>query len=274
MKNRIRINITLFVAAAAVGSMLMRSHGIVRAEIAAPPKTVVHVTPPAPVLDDARRLSELAQRRKHVADAIGPKAMLVMFSAEPRVYTNDVDFPFRQENNLFYLTNLNQKGATLVLMPGTQFPEILFLLRRNPAAETWTGHMYSPEEAARLSGIREIWAINEFEPFMKAVHAKQFFAAPPEGVLMSANRGAPSLGDNTSALMTAAANNEAAIYLLANFSAVGESKEYRQEQRFAAAWGKESGFNVQNIAPIFAQMRARKSAMELELLQHAIDISI
>ena len=67
------------------------------------------VTPPAPVFDDATRLGELAARRKHVADTIGAKAMLVLFSTEPRVYTNDVDYQFRQENNLYYLTNLNQK---------------------------------------------------------------------------------------------------------------------------------------------------------------------
>src|ERR1041385_8455326 len=82
------------------------------------PATTIHLTPPAPVFDDAKRLDELAARRRQIAEAIGPKAVLVMFSTEPRVYTNDVDFPFRQENNLFYLTNLNQKGATLVMMPG------------------------------------------------------------------------------------------------------------------------------------------------------------
>src|SRR5882762_5638936 len=97
----------------------------------APP--AIRITPPAPVFDEAKRLDELAARRKTVAEKIGPGAMLVMFSAEPRVYTNDVDYAFRQENNLFYLTNLNQEGATLVTMPGTQLPEILFLVRRNPA---------------------------------------------------------------------------------------------------------------------------------------------
>jgi Xaa-Pro aminopeptidase len=272
MKNGIRINIALFFGAAAVACGLIRPDRIARAD--RPPATVVRITPPAPRFDDARRLAELAARRKHVAETIGPKSMLVMFSTEPRVYTNDVDFPFRQENNLFYLTNLNQKGATLVLLPGSQFSEILFLPRRNAAAETWTGHMYSPEEAARLSGIKEIWANSEFEPFMKALRSKEPYAPGPENVLMSANRGAPSLGDNPSSLLTAAANNEATIYLLASFPTLGESKEYRQEQRFAASWGKESGFTIQNVAPIFAQMRARKSAMELELLQHAIDISI
>ena len=274
MKSVFRSNIVLFFGAAAVASMLLSADGKVRADNVTPPATVVRVTPPAPVFDDAKRLSELAARRKHVADAIGPKALLVLFSTEPRVYTNDVDFPFRQENNLFYLTNLNQKGATLVLMPGTQFPEILFLPRRNAAAETWTGHMYSSEEAARLSGIKEIWANSELEPFIKAVRSRESYAPQPENILMSANRASPSMGDKTSELMTAAHNNEATIYLLANSSVIGESKEYRQEQRFAASWGKESGFTVQNVAPIFAQMRARKSAMELELLQHAIDISI
>jgi Xaa-Pro aminopeptidase len=91
-----------------------------RATVAAnePEPPAIRITPPAPVFDDAKRLDELAARRKKVADSIGPKSMLVLFGAEPRVYTNDVDFPFRQENNFFYLTNLNQQREILVLMPG------------------------------------------------------------------------------------------------------------------------------------------------------------
>src|SRR6267378_4759759 len=109
--------------------------------------SAIRVTPPAPVFDEGKRLAELAERRARVARTIGPKAILVLFSAEPRVYANDVDYEYRQANNLYYLTNLKQKGATLVLMPGNPAtPEILFLPRRNPAAETWTGHMYRPEE--------------------------------------------------------------------------------------------------------------------------------
>jgi Xaa-Pro aminopeptidase len=274
MKNGIRINSVLFFSAAAIASMMMQSGRAARADNVAGPATVVRVTPPAPVLDDAKRLAELAARRRHVAEAIGPKAMLVMFSTEPRVYTNDVDFPFRQENNLFYLTNLNQKGATLVLMPGTQTPEILFLPVRNAAAETWTGHMYSPEEAARLSGIKEIWAAGEFTAFVKALRGKESYVPKPENVLMSANGGASSSPSNSTGALAAAQNNETAIYLLASFPTLGESKEYRQEQRFAASWTKDSGFTIQNAAPIFAQMRAKKSTIELDLLQHAIDISI
>src|SRR5919107_832440 len=78
----------------------------------------IRITPPAPAFDDKDRIAELKQRRERVAQSIGPQSFVILFSTEPRVYTNDVDYPYRQENNLYYLTNLNQKGATLVLMPG------------------------------------------------------------------------------------------------------------------------------------------------------------
>src|SRR6266851_1588077 len=235
------------------------------------PAPAIRITPPAPAFDDAKRLDELAARRKHVADAIGAKAMLVLFSTEPRVYTNDVDYAYRQENNLYYLTNLNQKRATLVLMPGNaQCPEVLFLPRRNAAAETWTGHMYSAEEAAKLSGIREIWEAGEVGAFVNALRKHEAYRPKPENILMSSATVSAGGFEN---LFSAAASNQASLYLL-QFPPEGESREYRQEQRFAATGTKESGFAIQNASPIFAQMRVRKSPMELQLMQHAIDISI
>src|SRR6185503_4565059 len=169
---------------AIVGSTCMNSS--VPARAAEPP--VFRITPPAPVFNQAKRLEELAGRRKRVADAIGPNGIMILFSAEPRVYANDVDYQFRQENNLFYLTNLNQKRATLVLMPGNPaLPEVLFLPRRDPRAETWTGHMYSPEEAAELSGIKEIWEASEFGPFVSALNKHEAYRPGADKVLRSAN---------------------------------------------------------------------------------------
>ena len=146
----------------------------------------IKVAPPAPVFDERERLAELANRRARVAAKIGQRAMLVLFSTEPRVYTNDVDYEYRQENNLFYLTNLKQKSAILVMMPGNpQTPEILFLPRRDPSAETWTGHMYSPEEARDLSGIREIWDANEFEPFIRSIRTRQAYRPKTEALFLT-----------------------------------------------------------------------------------------
>jgi len=237
-----------------------------------PGTSVIRATPPAPVFDEKARLAELADRRARVGQSIGPKSILILFSTEPRVYTNDVSYQYRQENNLYYLTNLKQSRATLVMIPGNSLlSEILFVPRRNPGAETWTGHMYSPEEVAEISGIREIWEESEFEPFIAAVRNRQPYRPKPENVLMSSQTAASNqMGFDS--LFGAASKNEAQLYLLVPRDS--ESKEYAHEQRFAADWVKTAtGYAVRNVFPIFGEMRVRKSPMELQLLQHAIDIS-
>ncbi|HEY0101560.1 MAG TPA: aminopeptidase P family protein [Pyrinomonadaceae bacterium] len=256
--------------------------------------TAIRVTPPAPVFDDQARLAELAARRARVAQEIGKQSLLVLFSGQPRVYTNDVDYEFRQENNLFYLTGLKQQRATLVLIPGhPATPEILFIPRRNPAAETWTGHMYSPEEARAISGITEIWEATEFEPFMRALRARRGYRPKDEAILLSnvappAPTPTPVAGSTAAtpatpvpqnaggyeALFGAMAQKNGTLYLLIP-GGEGDDREFRQEQAFAARWAQSSsGLNVRDAWPIFMEMRLRKSASELQLLQHAIDITV
>jgi Xaa-Pro aminopeptidase len=238
----------------------------------------IRVAPPAPVFNDDERRAELVARRARLASEIGAGSIAVFFSAEPRLYTNDVDYEFRQENNLFYLTHLNQGGAKLVLLPGSAGArEILFLPRRNPARETWDGYMYSPEDAQRLSGITEIWDANEFDGFIKAVQAKQAYTPKPESVFMS--RGGQT-GDLFKGLYEAANKREASIFLLVPTADVergeyGESPEWRQEQKFARQWSKDAnGYAVKSSLPNFTAMRLRKSPSEIRILQHAIDITI
>ncbi|HKO44358.1 MAG TPA: aminopeptidase P N-terminal domain-containing protein [Pyrinomonadaceae bacterium] len=237
-----------------------------------PASPAIRVAPPAPVFTDQQRHEELATRRARVAQAVGPKGTLILFSAEPRVYTNDVQYYYRQENNLYYLTNLKQKGITLVITPGNSvLPEILFLRKRNAFAEQWNGRMYSVEEASRVSGIKEIWDASELGPFLRALKNKQPYQPKPESVLMSARSGERSGTSGFEPLIEAAGKNEADLYLLA--AAQPEGQEYRQEFRAAAEWGQGTGFRVQNASPIFANLRLRKSPMEITLMQHAIDIT-
>ncbi len=290
----------LFVVAALMTSALAGVAAPRRRAIASEPP-VIREPPPAPVFRAEERLAELASRRARVAEKIGPKSILVMFSGEPRVYTNDVSYEFRQENNLFYLTHLKQQGATLVLLPGNPgLKEVLFLPRRNPGAETWTGHMYSPEEARQISGVSEILEAKEFQPFMQAIRTRRAYRPQAEGVLLSATfagatqptaspvSATTSTASATSAqlaatgasaatgfepLYTAMQQNDAALYLL--LPGGDNNREFRQEQDFAAQWAKiGTGLNVRTAWPIFAEMRMRKSPSELRLLQHAVDISI
>lgn len=261
------------------------------------PAPTIRVAPPSPVFDDKARVAELVARRARVAQEIGPKGVLIMFSAEPRVYTNDVDYEYRQENNLYYLTHLKQQGATLVLMPGhDRLREILFLPKRNPARETWDGYMYSAEDAQKLSGVGEIWEAREFEPFMKAMQNRQPYVPAGDAVLMSATKPGgtqiatppATVSATTSAATTptgyenlfAAMNGkEASLFLLvppreAEKGEFGDSREWRREQRFATEWKQSQGaVPVRSAFPVLGAMRLRKSPSEIQRLQHAIDIT-
>ena len=274
-KQRIHLKrIFLFIAIALVILPWFSQKASVGAE-AENQKSPIKITPSAPVFDQQARLSELAQRRSRVAQAIGPKGLLILFSSEPRVYANDVDYEYRQENNLYYLTMLKQNRATLVLLPGNaQHPEILFLPRRDARFEVWSGHMYSVDEAYAASGIQEIWDAREFEPFIQAIRAKRPYRPKPENIFLT------SAAENTASdftdLYAAAEKNQAELYLLSpgEPNTRERTREYRNELRFVTKWEESpTGFVVKNAAPIFANLRLRKSEMELKQLQHAIDIT-
>ncbi|MCA1623844.1 MAG: aminopeptidase P N-terminal domain-containing protein [Acidobacteria bacterium] len=143
----------------------------------------IRITPPAPKFTDAERQAELAKRRAKVFEAMNNKSAMILFSAEPKIYTNDVDFMYRQENNLYYLTNLKQNNATLVLLKdGANRKEILFLPKRSPQAETWLGRMYSRENATRISGVKMIVDASELNDFLQSVKSKTAFTSKDNSV--------------------------------------------------------------------------------------------
>ena len=213
----------------------------------------VRITPPAPVFSKAERQTELARRREAVAKALTDKSMLILFSAEPRLYTNDVNYSYRQENNLYYLTALKQGNATLVLTKdGSNVRSFLFLPKRNPLFETWNGKMYSNEEAADLSGINTILNFTELPAFLNAVKEKRTFTSAD--------------GSFSSSLVPQI------IYLLlpdTEADTIGQ-REYRHEYEFSKGL---SGYKVENASIIFDDLRHIKSPYEIKLLQHAIDIT-
>ena len=101
MKKSIKLRLVIAsLAISAIFAVLASGSFGVRAESRKQVASVIRITPPAPVFDQKERLAELAQRRTRVAESIGPKSIVVLFSTEPRVYTNDVDYQYRQENNL------------------------------------------------------------------------------------------------------------------------------------------------------------------------------
>lgn len=199
-------------------------------------------TPPAPVFSDRERQTELAKRRAQVASQMQDNSVLVLFSAEPKLYTGDVDYVFRQENDLFYLTELKEQNISLVIeKKNGAVSETVFLPKRNPQFETWNGKRYSIEDAKRISGIARIVDATKFNEYL------QTLAKTPS-------------------------SSERVYLLLPDGEQDSEGKrEYRQEAEFASTLA--TGRTV-NARPIFDDLRQIKSPYEMKLLQHAIDISI
>ncbi|KXK04747.1 MAG: aminopeptidase P [Acidobacteria bacterium OLB17] len=204
--------------------------------------TMPIATPPAPAFSDSERHTELAARRARVAAKMSDNSVLVMFSAEPKLYTGDVDYVFRQENDLFYLTELKEQNISLVIeKKDGKVSETVFLPKRDPRFETWNGKRYSIEDAKRISGIANVVDSSGLDAYLN------------------------SLSSDSAAFQS--------VYLLLpeGENDMEGQREYRREAKFAAGLKKAKPANAR---PIFDDLRQIKSAYELKLLQHAIDISI
>jgi hypothetical protein len=114
--------------------------------------------------------SEYQARRAALARTVGTDAVFVAFSFEPARRTGDVDWPFRQEDNLLYLTGMNTPDTTLVMLPGEpDHRELIFSTDRDPASERWTGRILSPEEVTKATGVREVLSARRVDAFIDAV---------------------------------------------------------------------------------------------------------
>ena len=239
------------------------------------------VTPPPPTSWQRDRVADLAARRKAVAEQIGDKGILILWAAEPRNYAGDVDWPYRQENDFYYLTGIPQEGSALVMIPGGgTIREILFMPPSNPAQETWTGHILTAEEGRKISGIENVWDARLLNSFLTDLlpNAKEMLA-PPAGNGRGGRGGRgpaapPPMPADVSAtfapIIAAIAKNEAQLYMLSQ----GRSAEYRREQEFASKLaGVYPGLKINNAASMFGNLRKVKSQREIDLLQHAVAIT-
>ena len=121
---------------------------------------------------------DLTARRARLIERLGPSALAIFWSAEPKVYSLDTDYEFRQDSDMLYLTGIAQEGAILVLMPGNRTQkEVLFIREPNPRREHWNGHSLTKEEATAESGIKKVHYAGEFESFVTAM-----FNRRPHGV--------------------------------------------------------------------------------------------
>src|SRR5688572_12082200 len=64
--------------------------------------------------------ADLIARREKTMAALGAESMFVAWSAPSRLYSNDVNYEYRQDSHLLYLTGIEQEDTILVLVPAAR----------------------------------------------------------------------------------------------------------------------------------------------------------
>ncbi len=110
----------------------------------------------------ASHSAELAQRRAQFLERIGPGAVAVLTSAPVHIRNNDVEHPYRQDSDFFYLTGLDEPESIAVLSnvhPEHRF--VLFVRPRDPERETWDGPRTGVDGAVAHFGADAAFVVSE-----------------------------------------------------------------------------------------------------------------
>ena len=95
-----------------------------------------------------------------------PKSIAVFNSNDIFTTGADSTLPFEQHSDILYLSGADQEESILLLFPDAinkNHREILFLTETNEHIAIWYGAKYSKEEATKVSGIKTIYWLSEFE---------------------------------------------------------------------------------------------------------------
>ncbi|MBW3534329.1 MAG: Xaa-Pro peptidase family protein [Gemmatimonadetes bacterium] len=132
-----------------------------------------------------------ARRQRVLAELDGAAAV---FGAD-RLRDIEGDYPqdsdFRQDNDFFYLTGLEEPEAWLVLNGDRPGAVTLYLQPRQPEQEVWTGVRLDLDQAADISGVRDVRPVGRLTQDLRALDA----ADEPVVVSWGDPRNAAALGD-------------------------------------------------------------------------------
>ncbi len=202
---------------------------------------------------------DLKARRARAMERLGNDSILILFSAPEKVYSNDINYEFRQDSNLYYLTGIDQPDTILVLMPGNQErKEILFVKPPDPLQEHWTGHVLTKQEATDETGIVTVNYSNQFDPFLSNILSGRSFAAA---------------AGEYDAFFKALHDGRAKVQLVLG-PPPRLNEKLPDDYEFANKLKERySGFVVTDASNIFRDLRQIKSSYEQKILQESADVS-
>jgi len=182
------------------------------------------------------------QNRKRFAAKMD-KNSIAIFNSNDELPTNgDQLNKFKQNSDLFWLTGIEQEESMLVLFPDNPDPkyrEVLILVRPNEIKEKWDGHRLRVNEAQAISGIQTIVWLDSLDALLQPwVHLA-------DSIYLNSNE-----------------NDRKANYV--------PVRDYRYAEMMKQRYPMHS---FKRSSKILKELRAVKTAQEVEVIQKAIDIT-
>ena len=112
------------------------------------------------------------KNRKKLMELMMPGS-LAIFNANDIFPTNaDGTMAFRQNNDLFYLSGVDQEESILMLFPDApneKHREVLFLKETNEEIAIWEGEKLTKETAFKTSGIKTVFWLKDFHKTLRTL---------------------------------------------------------------------------------------------------------
>ena len=129
-------------------------------------------------------------RREAARSLMPDSSVLVVFAAPTRTFSNDVDYLYHQNPDLYYFTGYKEPHAVLLLFKeaqtaadGTKYNEAFFVQKRDASREQWTGKRLGVEGVKKNLGIQTVFNGADFKAFhLDVKKLKSIFFELPEGI--------------------------------------------------------------------------------------------
>ncbi|HVG16146.1 MAG TPA: aminopeptidase P N-terminal domain-containing protein, partial [Chitinophagaceae bacterium] len=116
---------------------------------------------------------EFHKGRREAIRAIMPSnSVLAIFSAPSRTFSNDAEYLYHQNPDMYYFTGYMEPNGVLLVFKepqkaadGHSFSEVLFVQKRDALREQWTGRRLGTTGVKEKLGIQDVFEGTEFRNF-------------------------------------------------------------------------------------------------------------
>lgn len=113
---------------------------------------------------------EFAKRRKTLMRMVGEDGVAILPSAPVKTRNRDVEYPFRQDSDFYYLSGFAEPASVAVLAPGRDAGEyILFCKDRDPEQELWHGSRAGPAGAIEDYAADDAFPIDDIDDILPGI---------------------------------------------------------------------------------------------------------